>query len=190
MLVTGSRRGTHFTRWCALRSNSHGEPVNKARTCAPTLRLRFSPPQRSPRPTALAAKQEELVHKRWNTRQPAKACVRCAWRLASRLGLCGGAHTVAVDAVRPLRCDARHRVAPWNSLRALVRATLKQPRRASSQSAHLRADPEPALLAATEIAPPHSPSREARGVGAQTLEYPPTCEGLCALRLARLDGAE
>jgi hypothetical protein len=57
MLVTGSRRGTRFARWCALRSNSHGEPVNEARTSAPTLSLRFSPPQRSPRRTAPAAKQ-------------------------------------------------------------------------------------------------------------------------------------
>ena len=56
MLVTGSRRGTRYARWCALRSNNHREPVNDARTCEPTLRLRFSPPQRSPRRTAPAAK--------------------------------------------------------------------------------------------------------------------------------------
>ena len=31
-----------------------------------------------------------------------------------------------------------------------------------------RASPGPALLAATEIAPPHSPSRKARGVGARS----------------------
>ena len=90
MLVTGSRRGTLFARWCALRSNSHGEPVNEARTCAPTLSLRFSPPQRSPRRTAPAAKQGELVRKRWNTRQPAKVCVPSDWRASMALSSAGG----------------------------------------------------------------------------------------------------
>jgi hypothetical protein len=90
MLVTGSRRGTRFARWCALRSNNHGEPVDEARTSAPTLSLRFSPPQRSPRRTAPAAKQGELVHKRWNARQPAKACVRCDWRASMALSSARG----------------------------------------------------------------------------------------------------
>ena len=90
MLVTGSRRGTRYARWCALRSNNHGEPVNNARTCAPTLRLRFSPPQRSPRRTAPAAKQGELVRKRWNTCQPAKVCVPRDWRASRALSSARG----------------------------------------------------------------------------------------------------
>jgi hypothetical protein len=56
----------------------------------PPPALRFSPPQRSPRPTAPAAKQEELVHKRWNTHQPAKACVRFAWRASMALSSARG----------------------------------------------------------------------------------------------------
>ncbi len=40
---------------------------------------------------------------------------------------------------------------------------------ASTSTKHAaRASPGPALLAATEIAPPHSPSRKARGVGARS----------------------
>jgi hypothetical protein len=90
MLVTGSRRGTRFSRWCALRSNSHGEPVDEARTCAPTPSLRFSPPQRSPRRTAPAAKQGVLVRKRWNTCQPAKVCVPSVWRASMALSSARG----------------------------------------------------------------------------------------------------
>ncbi len=52
-----------------------------------------------------------------------------------------------------------------------------------------RASPGSALLAATEIAPPHSPSREAGNSARKKLEHQPTRDGVCALRLARLDGA-
>ena len=56
----------------------------------PPPALRFSPPQRSPRRTAPAAKQGEFVHKRGNTRQPAKVCVPSDWRASMALSSARG----------------------------------------------------------------------------------------------------
>ena len=66
----------------------------------------------------------------------------------TRQGLiCGGRRC----APTPLRCSARGRAAELAAFAALT--TLKQLRRVRSRSALARADPGPALLVATEIAP-------------------------------------
>ncbi len=83
------------------------------------------------------------------------------------------AHAVAVGAERRLRCDARARVAPRNSLRSLRSLRSDSRGEVSPRSALTRADPGTALLAATQIAhsphplprsPPVRSSREATSV--------------------------
>jgi len=125
MLVPGERRRTRFVR-CA----------HAAQTAAASMSTKHAA-RASPGPALLAATEIAPPHSPSREARGVGAqtlpsvSFRSLRRLASRLGLCSGAHTVAVCASLRLRCDARHRVAPWNSLRALVRATLKQPRRAS-----------------------------------------------------------